>query len=399
MAGPGSYWIGAEERAEVLDVMESGYLSRYGSVDDPRFKRKVQKLEEALSRYAGVRHALALSSGTGALWTALSALGVGPGDEVLVPGYTFVATYSAVVFAGATPVLTEIDESLTMDPADIERRITERTKAIVPVHMLGSPCDMPAILDIARRHDLVVVEDGCQALGASLHGRPVGTYGNLGAFSLNFFKTITAGDGGFLITDDAELYRRSFAIHDQGHSPARAGVEIGARTIMGMNLRINELTGAVTLAQLRKLDAITETLRTKKKKLVALLKPGAGYRFKTVHDLEGECGTVLTLLFDDAARARRVIHRLGTKSVAESGWHVYSNMEHFIEKMRLLGQPAAKGTLPRTDDLLERSMNVSVGVVDAGLGAGFGIHIDSTDAEIEAVAAMINGALSESAHG
>jgi dTDP-4-amino-4,6-dideoxygalactose transaminase len=395
MSGPGSYWIGDEERREVLDVMESGYLSRYGQLGDPRFKRKVQQLEEEFARFSGAKHALALSSGTGSLWTSLLALGIGPSDEVLVPGYTFVATYSAVIFAGATPVLTEIDEGLTMDPQDLEARITERTKAIIPVHMLGNPCDMGPILEIARRHDLLVLEDCCQALGASYRGRRVGTHGHMGAFSLNFFKTITAGDGGLLVTDDPELYRRAFAIHDQGHSPARAGVEIGARTIMGMNLRINELTGAVALAQLRKVDRITSTLRAKKNRLKDLLERDGSYRFRTIHDPEGECGTILTVIFDDAARARRVAQRLGTKTVSESGWHVYSNMEHFIETMRKLGRPAAKGTLPRTDSLLERSMNISIGVVDPGLGSGFGIHINSTDAEIEEVAKKFNDALKE----
>lgn len=395
MSGPGSYWIGEEERQEVLDVMESGYLSRYGNPDDPRFKRKVLQLEEEFARFTGAGHALALSSGTGSLWTALSALGIGPGDEVLVPGYTFVATYSAVIFVGATPVLTEVDESLNMDPQDLEHRITERTKAIIPVHMMGNSCDLEAIMDIARRHDLFVIEDACQAAGASHRGRRVGSYGDFGSFSLNYFKTITAGDGGLLVTSNPELYRKAFALHDQGHSPARAGVEIGARTIMGINLRINELTGAVALAQLRKIDKITSTLRAKKAQLKARLDNDGSYRFRIIHDPEGECGTILTVIFEDVARARRVIDRLGTKSVAESGWHVYSNMEHFIEKMGGMGQPAAKGTLPRTDDLLPRSMNISVGVVDAGLGAGFGIHIDASDAEIEAVAKRFNDALRE----
>jgi dTDP-4-amino-4,6-dideoxygalactose transaminase len=376
-----------------MDVMESGYLSRYGNIEDPRFKRKVQRLEEEFARYQGVPHALALSSGTGALWTSLLAMGIGPGDEVLVPGYTFVATYSAVIFAGATPVLTEIDESLCMDARELEHRITPRTKAIVPVHMLGNPCDLTPIVELARRRGLLVLEDGCQALGASYRGRRVGTYGQMGAFSLNFFKTITAGDGGLLVTSDPELYRRAFAIHDQGHLPSRAGVEIGARTILGMNLRINELTGAVALAQLRKLDAITSTLRTKKQLLKAAIGAHPSYRFRTLPDPEGECGTLLTVIFDDAERARRVAARLGTKTVSESGWHVYSNMEHFIARMRELGQPAAKGTLPRTDDLLARAINVSVGVVDGGLGSGFGIHIDSTEREIEATAAAFSDAV------
>ena len=168
MAGPGFYWMGEEERREVLDVLESGYLFRYGELDDPGFKAKTYTLEREFARRCGVAHCVACASGTSALLMALHAIGLSPGDEIIVPAYTFVATYSAIVFAGGVPVLAEIDDSLTLDPADLERRITPRTRALMPVHMLGNPCDMDAIMDVARRHGLPVIEDACQANGATL---------------------------------------------------------------------------------------------------------------------------------------------------------------------------------------------------------------------------------------
>jgi 8-amino-3,8-dideoxy-alpha-D-manno-octulosonate transaminase len=307
-----------------------------------------------------------------------------------------VASYSAVIFAGAVPVLAEIDESLTLDPADIEKRITPRTKAVMPVHMIGNPCDMDRIREITDRNGLYLIEDCCQAAGSSYGGRKVGTMGRFGCFSLNFFKTITAGDGGMVITDDEELYRRAFALHDQGHSPNRTGVEIGKRSILGLNFRINEVTGAVALAQLRKIETIVTTLREKKR----LLKERLGdlaergeVGFRRLNDPSGECATILTLLFPDAERAQRAAAELGSKTVAESGWHVYSNMEHVLRHLASIGRPAAKGALPRTDELLGRSVNISIGVVDPGVGSGFGINITSGEEEIDRAAEEIRRAV------
>ena len=386
MPGPGSYWIGEEERREVLDVLETGYLSRYGNLDDPRFKHKVFALEKEFARYLGVPYALATSSGTSALMCSLVAVGLKPGDEVIVPAYTFVASYSAAIFLGLVPVLCEIDESLTMDPADVERRITPRTRAIMPVHMLGNPCDMDAILGIARKHKLVVVEDACQAAGASYKGRKVGTLGQMGGFSLNVFKTITAGDGGLVAASEEEFYRLAFGLHDQGHSPLRAGLEVGHRSILGLNFRINELTAAVALAQLRKIDRITGTLRKKKALFRRLIGDIPGMRFRKVHDAEGECGTLLTVIFDDSRRASAVAQELGTTTVDHSGWHVYANMEHIARYLKEVSQPYGKGAYPRTDDILARSINLSVGVVDAGLGSAFGININSSEEQINQAA-------------
>ena len=392
MAGPGSYWLGDEEKKQVLDVLASGHVSRYGDLDDPKFTRKVFTLEEEFARYIGVPYALATSSGTSALMCSLLAVGLKPGDEVIVPAYTFVATYSSAAFLGLTPVLCEIDESLDMDPADIERRITPKTRAIMAVHMLGNPCDMDPILAIAARRGLVVIEDACQAAGASYRGRKVGSMGEMGGFSLNVYKTITAGDGGLLTARNEAHYRLAFGVHDQGHSPLRAGVEVGSRCVLGLNFRMNEITGALALAQLRKIDRITGALRDKKKKFKEQIAGIPGIHFRKLNDPAGECGTLLTVIFDDPARAAAVAKAVGTRTVDKSGWHVYANMEHVGRFLKERGLPHGKGAYPRTDDILSRSINLSVGVVDAGLGAAFGININSTDAEISAVAKKFRAA-------
>jgi 8-amino-3,8-dideoxy-alpha-D-manno-octulosonate transaminase len=227
-----------------------------------------------------------------------------------------------------------------------------------------------------------VIEDACQANGGSYRSRSLGTIAEVGVFSLNIFKTVTAGDGGVVVTDDENLYRLAFGFHDQGHSPLRAGVEVGERSVLGMNYRMNELTGAVALAQVRKLDRITTVLREKKKKFKGLISTIPGLRFRTLNDPAGECATILTVVFDSPDKADLVSRRLGTTTVDRSGWHVYANMEHFNRYLKERGLPSGKGAYPRTDEILSRAVNLSVGVVDAGLGAGFGIQIDSSDEEI-----------------
>lgn len=397
MPGPGAYLMGEEERQELEDVMESWHINRYGDEGDPGFKGKVHHLEEEFAAYSGVAHCVATSSGTASLLVSLLALGIGRGDEVIVPAYTFVATYSAVIFTGATPVLAEVEESLTLDPADAERRITERTKAVIPVHMIGAPCNMDRILEFAKRHGLYVIEDCCQAAGASYKGKKVGSMGDFGCFSLNIFKTVTAGDGGMIVTDDDGLYERAFGIHDQGHEPNRTEVAIGERSILGLNFRINELTGAVALAQVRKIDRIVERLRKQKRLLKERIEETIvstpGVEFRKLHDPEGECATLLGIILPDGEAAASVAHELGTKTLADSGWHVYNNMEHVIQYLSGRGIEIRKGSFPRTDSLLERTIIISIGVVDSGIGSAFGINIHSTFEEIEEKARLIQRAI------
>ena len=383
MPGPGAFLFGKEEADAAMEVLQKGYLFRYGSEDDPSFLHKVYSLEKEFADYCGSDYALATTSGTASLLVSLKALGLKPSDEIVVPAYTFVASYSSCIFAGLVPVLAEIDDSLTIDPEDIERRITPLTKAIMPVHMLGNPCKMDEIMKIAKKHNLFILEDSCQALGATYKGKKVGTIGNIGAFSLNIFKTINSGDGGLVVTNDKQLYEKAFGFHDQGHKPLRTGVEVGDRDTIGLNFRMSELTAAVALAQLRKADVIISILREKRKKFKTLIASIDGIKFRTLNDPDGDCATLCTVIFDSAEKALKVCKALGTKTVDHSGWHVYSNMEHILHHFKQIGRPHAKGAYPKTDDLLSRAVNISVGVVDGGLGAGWGINILSSDKEIE----------------
>jgi dTDP-4-amino-4,6-dideoxygalactose transaminase len=388
MPGPGAYLIGEEEFNEVVDVLKSKHISRYGSDDDPAFRQKVHILEKEFAAVMNAGYSVAVNSGTSALMASLVALGIGRGDEVLVPGYTFIASMSSIIAVGGTPVLVEVDESLTMDPMDLEKKITGNTKAIMPVHMLGNPCNMKAIGEIAGKHNLSIVEDCCQALGGTYQGKRLGTFGKLGAFSLNVYKVISVGDAGILITDDKGLYERAFGFHDQGHLPHRKGVEIGNRSLIGINMRMNELTGAFALAQLRKLENILSMLREKKARLKNAI-AGAGLKgmhFRTIND-PGECSTLLTVIFDTIELAEAAAKALQSKTLNKSGWHVYNNMEQMIAWRDAGGkQHIRKNMLPQTDDILSRSLNLSVGVVDSGIGADFGITILSTDSEIDRTA-------------
>ena len=354
MAGPGAYWFGKEEADAVNRVMQSGHLFRYGSETDPKFLHTVASLENEFAKYCGAKFALATSSGTASLVASLAALGLQPGDEIIVPAYTFVASYTSCIFLGIIPVLSEIDESLTLDPDDIERHITSHTRAIMPVHMLGNPCDMDRIMAVAKKHKLLVLEDCCQAAGASYKMKKVGTIGDMGAFSLNVFKTINSGDGGLVVTNDQNLYETAFAMHDQGHKPSRLGVEVGSRE--------------------------------KRKKFKNLMADAKGFKLRTLNDPDGDCATICTVIFDNRGQALKVSKILGSKTLDESGWHVYANMEHVLEYLKKIRRPHKKGAYPKTDNILSRAMNISIGVVDGGLGAGWGININSSDSEIESAA-------------
>ena len=396
MAGPGMELVGEEEIEEVLQVLRAGYLYRYGITTpegtDPRFQGKVYQLEQEIAAMSQVRYAVAVNSGTSALLASLAALGIGPGDEVIVPGFTFVASISAIVFSGAVPVLAEIDRTFNLDPEDVKEKISPRTKAIMVVHMMGNPARLEELKRVADINNLYLIEDCCQAFGAAYRGRPIGSIGHVGAFSFNIYKTITSGDGGMVITDDEELYRRAFAFHDQGHSPLRTGVEIGRRPFLGLDFRCTELQAAVLLAQLRKLPTLIDRLQTNKRHFKAAISDLPGLQFREVLDPEEEVATILTVILPDADVAAKIASELNSKVVAEAGWHVYNNMEHLLEQRmptqlscsfscpHYAGDGASmrytKGMLPRTDDLLARSINISIGVSDAGLGSAFGVTIN-----------------------
>jgi dTDP-4-amino-4,6-dideoxygalactose transaminase len=391
MPGPGMEMIGEEEIQEVLEVLRSKWLYRYGEADDPNFKRKVLQLEEDVAKLSNVKYAVALNSGTTALLVALGALSIGPGDEVIVPGYTFIASISSIVYARSIPVLAEIDETFNLDPVDVGAKITPNTKAIMAVHMMGNPARLNELRAIADKHHIALIEDCAQAFGASYKGRPIGSIGDMGTFSFNAYKTITAGDGGMVITNDENLYRRAFAFHDQGHSPMRGGVDVGKRPFIGLDFRLTEIQAAVLLGQLRKLDQILGHLRANKKRFKEMIASLPGIQFREITDPEGECGTLLTTLMPTAEIAEKISRELGGRPMSEAGWHVYNNMENILEQRTITSEGCPftcpyytsksprmtyrKGMLPQTDALLNRAVNLSIGVPDVGLRSSFGVKI------------------------
>jgi len=268
--------------------------------------------------------------------------------------------------------------------------------------MLGNPARLRELKALADRHGLLLVEDCAQAFGASYHGQAVGSYGAVGILSFNEFKTITCGDGGMIVTNDEGIYRRCFALHDQGHSPLRLGVDVGQRPFLGLNFRMIELAGAVLLAQLRKLPAIKARLRENKRLFRSLLADLPGLSFRDLPDPEGDLATHLVVLFPNAAIARQVTHELSSRVLADSGWHIYTQMEHLLQQRTasMRGAPFNSpgdavadyyrpGMLPRTDALVNRAMSIGIGVADPNLGSTFGVTVlDGLDAVRERAAAF-----------
>jgi dTDP-4-amino-4,6-dideoxygalactose transaminase len=407
MPGPGVELIGEEETAQVLEVLSSGFLSRYGPADDPRFGAKVHQVELQIAQLAGVQYGLGLSGGgSAALLVALLGLGVGSGDEVIVPGFTFVASISAIVFAGATPVLAEVDQSFDLDPADVEARITPRTAAIIVVHMLGGPARMDELKAIADRHGIPIIEDSAQAFGATYCGRGVGGIGKVGTYSFNEYKTITCGDGGMVVTDDPALYERMFAIHDQGHAPDRLESKYAPRPFLGMNFRMTELSGAVLLAQVAKLPRIVSHLRANQAIVRDMLEEVPDIGFRQLPDPAGDLATHLVIVLPSSDVARKVADDIGSIPLSESGWHVYSRMNHLLERRTPTGKGCPfdcdhtdhargeyrAGMLPQTDALLARSISIGIGVRDANL-APYGLRIHDGEDEARTVGRTVRDAV------
>jgi dTDP-4-amino-4,6-dideoxygalactose transaminase len=296
--------------------------------------------EKAYAEKVGAKYALAVNSGTSALIAALIAAGVGPGDEVIVPGYTFFASASAVVVARGIPVIVDIDESLTLDPDAVRRAITPRTKAIMPVHMVGHPCRMDAIMQIAREHSLTVIEDTAQACGGKYKGRYLGTWGHLGCVSLDAYKVIGSGEGGIVTTDDEWLYTRAQSYHDTAACwrPDRYARERkDGELFCGENYRMPELCAAVALAQLRKLDAVNAATRAIYHQLRREIALPPGARWVEPLDPEGVCGYTLCMLFAsqaDAVKASRagIGGLAGGEARGARDWHVYWHWQHILEQ-------------------------------------------------------------------
>ena len=371
---PGFEWFGEEERREVGAVLKSGVLFRYGYDGQRGGRWMAREFEELLAARLGASHAHLCSSGTAALQIALAACGIGAGDEVIVPPFTFVATVEAVLFAGAIPVFAEIDETLCLSREGIESAIKPRTRAVIPVHMCGSMAQIDAIRDLCRDRDLVLIEDAAQAVGASYRGKAIGTFGKVGCFSFDPVKTLTCGEGGAVITDDPDVYDtlHSFADHGHDHVGSDRGAE-GHPTI-GLNYRISELNAAVGLAQLRKLDSILGRQRQSKTILREALATVPGLELRRLPDESGDSATFVSFLLADEDAARRAIAALADAGVDgcfywyDNDWHYVRRWDHILglQSPARLPQtlyaelPDAAPSLPESDSIMSRTISMLI---------------------------------------
>ena len=376
----GAELIGQEEIREVMEVLESGVLARYGFDAERKGVYKVRAFEEAFAGYCGARYAQGVTSGSAALKVAMTALDVGPGDEIIVPAFTFLATYEAVLEVGAIPVMADIDETLNLDPAEIEKKKTARTKAVIPVHMCGSGAHIDRIMEIARRNRLLILEDNAQGCGASFRGKKLGTFGDMGIFSFDHYKTITTGEGGMILTDDRDLYLRAEWYHDHGHDHLGADRALDGRTILGFNYRMNELQGAIGLAQLRKLDGLIAAQRLNKKLIKEMLGGIPGVKFRELVDPDGDSATFLAFNLPEEALAERFQKALADQGVGvvcfkRNFWHYVPNWEHFLARSTANSKKYPftnpvnntavaydRASIPRAEDILGRTLVMGLAV-------------------------------------
>jgi len=329
---PGYEFFGDEERKEVNDVLETGILMRYG-FDGPRKGIwKSKELEAEICKRFGCNYAQLTSSGTGALTTAMAALNIGAGDEVIMPAFTFVASFEAVLSMGAIPVLVDIDETLTLSPEAVSAAITPKTKCIMPVHMCGSMADLDALKAICNEHKLLLLEDACQSIGGTYKGKALGTIGDAGTFSFDFVKTITCGEGGVVMTNNKDVYVKSDAFTDHGHD--HLGVDRGAdlHPFLGYNFRISELHAAVGLAQIKKLDNFLAIQKRNNQILRSYIEQIPGVSFRKVPDPAGDSFSFLTWFLPSQSKTEKVIEALKSEGILAGNFYWYANNWHYIRK-------------------------------------------------------------------
>ena len=373
------HWLDQQEEQALVDVMRNGSMFRYYGMKPPRH---VDAFEQAAREFYGVKHALAVNSGTGALICAMTALGIGPGREVIIPAFLWVASVGAIVQVGAIPVIAEVDRSFNLDPASVRERITKRTGLIVTIHMAGAPCDMDALMAIANEHNLPVLEDCAQCNGGSYRGRKLGSIGRMAIFSLQLNKNITCGEGGLIVTNDDRLYERAFSAHDMGmvRRNGRLAQPDEHALSWGQGRRMSELSGAVAGVQFKKLPLIVDHMRGSKRRMKAALAGTPGLGFRTIHDEAGDAAPFIIMILDQPAQAAHLLADLRAAGfgnamlIADYGLHIYSNIVALVKKTPLspAGNPwklaengdsqydYSKGACPRSDELFARSVLLPV---------------------------------------
>lgn len=343
---PGFELFGNEERKEVNDVLENGVLMRYGFDGMRNGHWKAREFEKAFAERMQTNHCQLVSSGTAALTVALAAAGVGAGDEVIMPTFTFVASFESIMMLGAVPVLVDIDETLTLDPQAVEKAITPKTKCVMPVHMCGSMADLAALKAICDKHNLLLLEDACQAVGGSYAGKPLGSYGDLGCFSFDFVKTITCGEGGAVITNNKQYYIHADQYQDHGHD--HIGNDRGAETHphLGYNFRISELNAAVGIAQLRKLDEFLAIQKRHYTIIREALEKLEGVTFRRVPESGVENYSFVSFFLPTAALTEKA-HKALSKNGVDACFYWFKNNWHYINGWEHLRNLKSLGNLPK----------------------------------------------------
>ena len=383
---PGVHYMDEEEIEAAVQLLRSRSLFRYYGIN---LQKEVERFESEFSEFLGIRHTVAVSSGTGALHTALSALGLGPGQEVVVPAYMWVSVVAAVVNHGAIPVLADIDETFCLDPAGLGSRITTKTKGIIMVHMSGAPGDVEAVQRVAKKHGLWLLEDCAQCSGGSVHGKKVGTFGDMGIFSYQMNKNMTCGEGGGVVTNDDLLFQRAYAAHDMGYARdgnGRLNFSNLDLCSWGMGYRLDELRASILRVQLRKLPKIVASMHRSKYRIREALKQFPQVQMRRIIDPEGDTGSFLITTYPEAACARRVNQALRAEGIAPNsqgisdvvmtdwGLHLYTNNVSLVHKTSRDGRgfpwslsenkglehDYSKGTCPYADSLFERSILLAI---------------------------------------
>ncbi|HEX7905703.1 MAG TPA: DegT/DnrJ/EryC1/StrS family aminotransferase [Chitinophagaceae bacterium] len=329
---PGYELWSDKERKEVNDVLETGILMRYG-FDGPRKGIwKSKELEAAINETFGSKYAQLTSSGTSALTTAMSALGIGYGDEVITPSFTFVASFEAVLSVGAIPVLVDVDDTLTLNPDAVRKAITSKTKAVMPVHMCGSMADMDALLSICKEHNLILLEDACQSIGGSYKGKYLGTIGHAGTFSFDFVKTMTCAEGGVVMTNSEDIYIKCDGYTDHGHD--HKGVDRGAdlHPFIGYNYRISELHAAVGLAQIKRLPEFLSIQKKNQEQLKNILAQVPEVTFRRIPDPGGDSCSFVSWFLPTEEITKAVIIEMKEQGILPGSFYWYDNNWHYIRK-------------------------------------------------------------------
>jgi 8-amino-3,8-dideoxy-alpha-D-manno-octulosonate transaminase len=350
---PGFELFGEEERKEINDVMETGILMRYG-FDGPRKGIwKSKELEKAICEKFGSQYAQLTSSGTSALTTAMAALGIGYGDEVSMPAFTFVASFDAVLSTGAVPVLVDVDETLTLNPGAVRNAITSKTKCVMPVHMCGSMADLDALQEICKEHDLILLEDACQSIGASYKGKMLGTIGAAGTFSFDFVKTMTCGEGGVVMTNDKNVYTKCDGYTDHGHDHLGADRGADLHPFLGYNYRISELHAAIGLAQVRKVDRVLEIQKKHHQHLKNILSQLPEVSFRVIPDPAGDSCTFLSWFLPTEDITRAVVTEMKAQGILAGNFYWFDNNWHYIKKWDHLKNATA---LHRLSDAQQKAL-------------------------------------------